>query len=446
MRLGESELREYAKRFEKVKVDFEAAATSFGLPFAAPRKDGTSGITAAALRARAVENLAARGAHVENDGKSIWLNWLSPACVACRTGERTESFVTSMQCPRNCFFCFNPNQPNYEYYRTRENPLTQDLLDKYGRGERYDFVAVTGGEPLLHLEKTTAFLRLARELYPSAHTRLYTSGYRMDDAAVRALAEAGFDEVRLSVKLDDPKAGVDEALRVVERCVGRFGAVMVEMPVFPDHVDAMKRLLVGLDEAGAAGINMLELGFPFHNAEEFKRRGYLLKPDPYRVVYGYWYSGGLPIEGSERAALSLVEFALNAKLSLGVHYCALENRLTGQVYQQNAPAASSFPLRTMSPRDHFLKSAKAFGAAVKPVRAALDELGLGAQTDSLDAPSGSFLEFPLSSLEPLASRLPDVAVGISYGIAEQADGAYVLRELKLEQTTPAAFACAAQAV
>lgn len=119
------------------------------------------------------------------------------------------------------------------------------------------------------------------------------------------------------------------------------------------------------------GVNLLELGFPLFNGEEFARHGLRLKAEPYRVLYDYVYAAGLSVAGSEEACLELLAFAMDAGLSLGAHYCSMENKHAGQVFQQNAPHAARYSLRAMSPRDHLLKSCKAFGADREPVRGAL---------------------------------------------------------------------------
>lgn len=423
--LGEEALVAYSERFDAMRDEFLRAVDSFGLPFA---PDANS---AAAQRDERVVKLASRGIVLQNDAKSAYHRWISLACLACRTGERTESFITSMQCPHNCFFCFNPNQPNYEYYKTHVNPLVDDLRRRHDEGTIYDCLAVTGGEPLLHLDETLEFLKLARSLYPDAHLRLYTSGHGFDEGVARRLVDAGLDEIRFSIKLEEGPELLDATYGALETAVGLIDSVMVEMPVFPDKLEFMKELLVRLDDLGVRGINLLELGFPFHNAEEFARRGYLLKPRPYRVLYGYWYGGGLPIAGSEEVALDLLDFAVNRELSLGVHYCSLENRLTSQVFRQNAAAAELFPLRTFSQRDFFLKSVKVFGEAIAVVEKKLAELGLDEQCDRLDGDAG-FLELPLAIAARIAPQLPPIAWGISFAIAEEDDDYFALKELRLD--------------
>lgn len=423
--------RAYALTYAEIERDFREAVKAYGLDFA----DESEGVTQGQL-ARRVGTLARRGVHVENDRKSIHLNWISQACLTCRKGVGSETFLASTQCPRNCYFCFNPNQRDYEYYLTHVHDLAGELRERREAGVRYRDLALTGGEPLLHVEETVAFFKLAREFYPQAYTRLYTSGAPFDEALLGRLQEAGLSEIRFSVKLDEPPEAVGATLERMAMCVGRIPSVMVEMPVMPDQVLQMKDLLVRLDALGIQGINLLELCFPLHNAHQFARRGYRLKARPYRVLYDYFYAGGLPIDGSEAACVELLEFAADEGLKMGVHYCSLENKFTGQVYQQNTYIDAAQPWHVMSGRDYFLKSAKVFGADMTPVETALRSVGEQRMQRNDEY---RYLEFPLSALTHLTSIAPNVEVAVSLSIAEQREEGPVLRELAVQKTTPATF-------
>lgn len=423
--------RRQAKMYVDIQADFEEAVAQFGLE----REPDEGAFAPSDLAARAAQ-LARRGAIVANDGKSIHVGWISPSCVSCRKGVGTETFLASTQCPRNCYFCFNPNQQDYEYYRSHVHDMAGELQRRFDAGIRHTDIAVTGGEPLLHRTETLRFLSCARELEPQAYTRLYTSGAGLDEAYARELAATGLDEVRFSVKLDEPAAAIEKTIERMCMCTSLFENVMVEMPVMPDQADAVKQLLVRLDSIGCAGINLLELCFPFHNAPEFARRGYRLKARPYRVLYDYWYSGGLPIAGSEQACLDVLEWAIDEHLNLGVHYCSLENKLTGQVYQQNAFVPLEHPRHELSPRDFFLKSAKVFGADRDVASRILRAHGI---FDLERNKSASSLEFAPSAVPLLAAEAPDMAIAISFCIAEERSGEPVLRELALQRTTPATF-------
>jgi TatA/E family protein of Tat protein translocase len=108
-----------------------------------------------------------------------------------------------------------------------------------------------------------------------------------------------------------------------------------------------------------------------NNVEAYREKGYKIKSHPFRVLYNYWYGGGLPVAGSEMVCLDLMDFALEAGLKLGVHYCSLENKHTGQIYKQNA--GRKLPKRMhRSQKDYFLKSAKVFGEDAFMVRQVFD--------------------------------------------------------------------------
>ena len=485
-------LREYAECYVDIERSFAESVEELGLPFAGEEAgagadespEGAVGGDAAGQETKGAEcpvaacpregapalphelsNYVDNGLQILNDGKSLLAGWQSSACAACRLGVGTETFIISTRCPKQCFFCFNPNQANYDGRHGELHDVVGQLEERYDQGVRYTHIALTGGEPLLHKQQTVEFFKRAKELYPQVHTRLYTSGFGIDVPTLEALRDAGLDEIRFSVKTEDvewPGAGtacegtpsessesastvpafplaIEETLAAMELAVGYIPDVMVEMPVLPDQLELMKALLVRLDAIGVKGINLLELGYPFFNAEEFARRGYLLKPSPYRVLYDYAYAGGLPVQGSERACLQLLAFALEQGLRLGVHYCSMENKHSGEIYLSNAPYQQQYPLYALSPNDYFLKTAKVFGADREPVRRLLSALRVRFQDD----PANDFLAFNPRDVALLASAFPDMEVAISYALREQREEGPVLRELRLDLTTSATFDMAA---
>ena len=419
--------RDYAQRYVGIEEGFRESVAAFGVPFAEAADESSREATVAVL--------ASRGLRVLNDGKSLAAGWQSSACEACRLGLGTETFVMTLACPRCCFFCFNPNQADFDGRAAAPRDVVAQLEERSDAGVHLRHVALTGGEPLLFPDEAVAFFQRARELFPGAHTRLYTSGSGLTDGLLGRLRDAGLTEIRFSIKTDEGASDIERTLGLIERAVGAIPDVMVEMPVMPGELELMKELLMRLDELGARGVNLLELGFPLFNGEEFARRGLRLKAEPYRVLYDYAYAAGLPVAGSEGACLELLAFALEAGLTLGVHYCSMENKHTGQVFQQNAPHAATHPLRAMSPRDHFLKSCKAFGADRAPVRRVLAAAGAPfEESDEFD-----FIEFRCADAALLREELPDVELAVSYAICEPRDGETVLRELRLDATTPSTF-------
>ncbi|HTP00168.1 MAG TPA: radical SAM protein [Anaerolineales bacterium] len=418
-------LRAYAAKYVDIYEDFRRQVREMGMEFA-EEQHGES------IQPQ-VRELGRKGAVVRNDGKSVYSNRISPSCVACQTAIASHTFFISLKCHRDCFFCFNPNQENYKQYREQVRDLAAELDALHASGQRVQHLALTGGEPLLHKDAAVQFFQRARRHFPGSYTRLYTCGDHLDPETLQSLRDAGMNEIRFSIRLEDTEKAQARTYQQIALAREYIPNVMVEMPVLPGSFAAMQQVLLKLDELGAFGINLLELCFPFHNAEEFRKRGYRIKPRPFRVLYNYWYAGGLPVAGSEETCLDLLEFALVQKLRLGVHYCSLENKHTGQVYQQNALARQGKPLY-FSQRDYFLKSAKVFGEDVVTARNVLDKQGVRAYAVN---PEYQGLEFPVNRIKLLRNAVAEV--GISSHVLEDRGGETVLRELKVDVTSPEAF-------
>jgi uncharacterized protein len=418
-------LREYANIYVQIYQDFMEQVRGMGLEI---ETDDTS-----AAVAQKMADLRKKGAVVRNSDKSVYVNRISPSCVACQTGIGSSTFFISLKCHRDCFYCFNPNQENYEYYREHTRDTVAELNELRKANPRMGHLALTGGEPLLYKDETYRFFEHARDVYSGAHTRLYTSGDHIDLATLESLRRSGLKEIRFSIRMHDLTKGHRRTLENIALSREYIPNVMVEMPILPDTLEAMRDVLIELDRLGIFGINLLEFCFPLNNIGKYCERGYRIKARPFRVLYDYWYAGGLPIAGSEMACLDLMDFALDAGLNLGMHYCSLENKHTGQIHQQNS--LINLPKRMyFSQKDYFLKTAKVFGEDIPAVKQVFDKAGYREYVINDGQKS---LEFHVSQISALKKM--DIDVGISTSVIEMRDNEPVLRELKVDVTTPQTF-------
>jgi len=418
--------REYVAHFAAEHENLDKVLRSFGLGVRAPGD-------ARRRSSELVEELVRKGARVRNDGKSVVYGPLSPACARCRTGNKSVSEFISLACNRSCYFCFNPNQCDYERYRSSEKDWRTELESFERSMGGLDCIALTGGEPLLHPEEAVEFFAFARALSPCAHLRLYTSGFGADEALLRRLADAGLDEIRYSVKLDEPAERQAETLASLDAAVGIVPSVMVEMPVIPGTHDQMVELLRHLDEVGARGINLLEFCFPLNNADEYKARGFELVGDPYRIPYDYGYAGALPVAGSEELALELMLEMVDGGCSLGLHYCSLENKNTAQVYEQNLGGQLSIPGYRFSHRTFFYEAARAFGRDALELARVLDAAGIEHAFDE----DGRMVMFDPGELAGIAEDARSCAVYLSSAIIETDEaGGRTFREVGLQAVAP----------
>ncbi|MBN1535407.1 MAG: radical SAM protein [Anaerolineales bacterium] len=418
-------LRAYAGIYVDIYRDFMDQVRQTGLEIA--RQD-----TSAEFAERVIQ-LRNKGATIRNSDKSIYINHISPACLACKTGNTSATFFISLKCHRDCFYCFNPNQEEYDHYRVYEKDTIAELdaLRKFNKSIKY--LALTGGEPLLFKDETYRFFKHARQQFPAAFTRLYTCGDHIDADTLEQLRDVGLNEIRFSLRMHDLAKGHMQIFDQIALAKSYIPNVMVEMPVLPNTLDAMKDVLLRLESLGIFGINLLEFCFPWNNANIYRQRGYQIKARPFRVLYNYWYAGGLPVAGSETICLDLIEFALKQGLKLGVHYCSLENKHTGQICRQNYGHLISKTL-CFSQKDYFYKSAKVFGDDIPLAQIEFEKTGYGDYKLDMEK---KFMEFHVNRIRSL-SKL-DIEIGISNYVVEKRGADMVLRELKVDVTTPQTF-------
>ncbi len=345
----------------------------------------------AARRASLREELVARGVAVRNAGASLSQGHLSPACVECTGNQGSETFSTTFACHRDCYFCFNHNQPDYEQFFRDGCPWEDELARSAAENDSLACVGITGGEPLLDLENVLRLLDRVNGLWPHAHKRLYTSGDLLTEGSAQRLRDAGLDEIRFSVKDDDSPDQQEKVLSALRLAKRFIPSVMVEMPVIPGAGQHMRQLFRRFEDIGIDGINLLEFCFPFCNWDEFAKRGFMLRNPPFDVMYDYGYSGGLAVAGSEELAFELMLWAQDQGMTFGRHYCSLENKHRSEIRQKNEPAAGVHPCIEFDQDDFFLKTAKVFGPDRKTARSILEAAGCH---DFVDDPDEQSLAFP----------------------------------------------------
>lgn len=391
----------YLRHFVQQRAQFRRTMASFGVPVSS---DENSSSRIAALR----EQLVAAGARVRNGGKSIAYGSISPACARCRTGVKSVSEFLSLACHRSCWFCFNENQCDYHLYKNDKKDWRGELSTFNKSMGGLDYVALTGGEPLLFASETCAFFKEARHDNPNAHLRLYTSGDQLTPELLDQLRAAGLDEIRFSIKLDDAPENQQRTWNNIRAAVSVIPTVMVEMPVVPSTHDEMLHILRELENAGAFGINLLELCFPLHHEKAFKARGLKLKANPYEVLYDYGYAGALPIEGSEELALRLMLEEIERGTTLNLHYCSLENKNTAQIYEQDGGGARAIPLYTFSQENFFYETLRCFGDSAFALADALEAAGCAHALD-VEGRMVQFAPADLPAILPLLEQDEEVA-------------------------------------
>lgn len=240
-------------------------------------------------------------------GNSPFVGRLVKGCRECMKGAKLVLFITG-NCSKACFYCpISEERRNYDVIYANEVEVSHldqaleeaRLIDATGMG-------ITGGEPLLEVERTSKFIKAFKKKFGSDfHTHLYTGLEPIPLDTIEKLLDAGLDEIRLhrfEVGADYPE------LRELTKGRARLG---IEIPAIPGMLKQLKRLLREFEEVGIDFVNINELEFTPLNAEELKHHGLDLDSDTIASV-----------QGSEAEALELLEWAAT-ETELNVHFCPL---------------------------------------------------------------------------------------------------------------------------
>jgi len=123
--------------------------------------------------------------------------YLSPGCVLCHQGAKMVLFVTG-RCSRTCWYCpLSRERKGLDVVFANDRRVTtpSDII-KEAENMSALGTGVTGGEPLLVLDRVVEYCTLLKEHFgPDHHIHLYT-GLAPDEAMLRRL-QGLVDEIRL---------------------------------------------------------------------------------------------------------------------------------------------------------------------------------------------------------------------------------------------------------
>ncbi len=241
---------------------------------------------------------------------SKYVGTLAKGCELCIKGLKSVLFITGI-CAVNCFYCplssFRKNLDKV-IINEKEVKSDDDLISEIemckSRG-----VGITGGDPLLRLDRTIHYLTLMKDVFGSDfHTHLYTYGM-MDEGkfreALEKLENAGLDELRFHLDMENRNNW--DLVKIANEFSFDVG---VEVPCIPDKEEHLKEMILFLDDVGVSFINLNEFEASELNVEEIKARGYELNVDEFDTVAGSYELGR-----------KLIKFIANYTDRLSAHFC-----------------------------------------------------------------------------------------------------------------------------
>ncbi len=206
---------------------------------------------------------------------------LSKGCILCHQGAKMVLFVTG-RCHRSCWYCpLSSERKGTDTVYANEHPVdipaqiieVAESMSALGTG-------VTGGEPLLVLDKVTEYCRMLKEHFGKEHQiHLYTAKAPTTEelAAMQGLV----DEIRLHPPHECWDHILDTAyLKSAQRAKAMGFDIGFEVPALP----GLELLIPALPYLDFMNINELEWGDT--NAYQMRERGYELADELHNAIDG----------------------------------------------------------------------------------------------------------------------------------------------------------------
>ncbi len=242
----------------------------------------------------------------ENQYYSYNLGELPAGCQFCVRGEKLVLFVTGL-CPRRCYFCPVSDQKFGKdvYFANERKVISNDDIITEARLMQAKGAGITGGDPLVKLDKTITAIKLLKENHgKDFHIHLYTSLNLVTEKNLQQLAEAGLDEIRFHLDLDAEKLW--DRLLLAKKYAWTVG---VEIPVIPTKDKELKKVIDFIqDKVSFLTLNELEIAD--NSQSSLVKLGFKTKDE---VSYA--------VQDSLETGLELLDYVKDKNYPLQVHFC-----------------------------------------------------------------------------------------------------------------------------
>lgn len=199
------------------------------------------------------------------DNSSFANGKISTSCAQCWRGSKMVVFVTG-KCDKSCFYCpISEERRNKDRVWANERPVKsdKDILEE-AKAMDATGASITGGEPLVAMRRTLHYIRLLKKQFDDFDIHLYSCGSRATRTRMKALSDAGLDEIRFHA-LDDftpVLTALDLGMRVG-----------IEVPCMPGDEKRLKRV-VDFCAEHKIFLNLNEFEFSDSNYDEMLNHGF----------------------------------------------------------------------------------------------------------------------------------------------------------------------------
>jgi pyruvate formate-lyase activating enzyme-like uncharacterized protein len=244
---------------------------------------------------------------------SYCIGGISEGCKYCVKGEKLVLFVTGV-CKRNCWYCSlskKRKNKNVIFANERECKNMKEII-RETRESRATSAGITGGDPLLNIERTVKFAsELKKKFGKSFHIHIYLPTKFVTKQKLKQLSKY-VDEVRFHPEFLINKNKAEEDIEKIKLAslFWEKGNVGIELPMIPDKKkDILDFILKIKNYIGFVNLNEFEL-----SDTNFKKiiEKYKLK------------EGGYVVKGSLEAGKWILNELEKKKIKLKAHLCTAE--------------------------------------------------------------------------------------------------------------------------
>ena len=239
-------------------------------------------------------------------------------CRSCLLGTGLSAVRRTNRCNLNCRFCYDYGEMDLQppvgegYWEIGGTRLREEDLDLlFSIGNKPTGVAYVYLEPFMEIEKYYGIIRRFHEA--GVYQHLYTNGTLATEENLRALGEAGLDELRFNLGASGCADSVIEAIGIAKR---HIPAVGVETPMTPELYEAFLSKKDAILATGLDFMNCAELHLNPNNLENYQGE------DMYVYRQGY-----LSPIFSHELTLELMRRAAEEGWPIAVHDCCNRTKL-----------------------------------------------------------------------------------------------------------------------
>ena len=249
------------------------------------------------------------------DGRSFYVGddaRFPRGCRSCLLGTGLSAVRRTNRCNLRCPFCYDYGEMELQppigegYWEIGGTKFREEDLDLlFSIGKRPTGVAYVYLEPFMEIEKYYGII--ARFRAAGVYQHLYTNGTLATEANLRALGEAGLDELRFNLGASGCADSVIEAIGIAKRFIPMVG---IETPMTPGFYETFLKKKDNIFATGLDFINCAELHLNPNNLENYWGENLYL----YRQGY-------LSPVWSHELTLGLMRRAAEERWPVAVHDC-----------------------------------------------------------------------------------------------------------------------------